>query len=611
MLEILNNVLIVAGIIFGVGLVILVHELGHFIMAKKNGVRVDAFSIGLGWVVFSFRRGETEYRISAIPVGGYVKMAGEGLGDETTGAPDELTSKTVWQRFQIFIAGGVMNILLAFPLCAASFLIGKYVFSPEVGSVSAPEEKAGMEPGDVLLEVDGTQIEFGEKYRFVIAGKGRGTLVPVKVRKPDGTEKLLKVEQSGASAHLVLPRTTQIVGVREGSPAWKAGFRPYDVVVSIDGREVFTGNDLQNLLQTEFGRALTVVVRRIDPETQETFEKTFTIAVPPTHAFPMDEHLIEATVGQVVSDRPADGKLEKGDRILRIDGEEIRSYRHMKDIVEPSAGKDLAFRVLRTREEKTEEVTVRITPEDVGGGRGIIGIRNLDTDRLAHVAEGSFYYAAGLRSGDVLLEVGSPGDDFTPMDMFWKRTKALAVRVKRGGENLSFTLQAVENARGDIRQIGFKYEDGMEMGPDALLVGHDRFYRRWALGPAMADSVREPYELVYLTYQVLYKLIAAEESVKGLAGPVGIAQISYQTAALSWGNFLWLLALITVNLGIFNLLPIPVLDGGHVVLLLIEKVRGRPPSDRFKMGFQYIGIFFLLALIMFITYSDIERWIGS
>ncbi|MFN3487311.1 MAG: site-2 protease family protein, partial [Planctomycetota bacterium] len=140
-----------------------------------------------------------------------------------------------------------------------------------------------------------------------------------------------------------------------------------------------------------------------------------------------------------------------------------------------------------------------------------------------------------------------------------------------------------------------------------------RPFRRRSLGQAVAAGIYEPYDIAVMTFEVLRKLVTGGESAKGLSGPIGIIHVSYRSADLSFGNFLWLLCLITVNLGIFNLLPIPVLDGGHNVLLAIEVVRkwlGKPPpSEKFVATFQYAGLLFILALFLFVTYNDISKLI--
>src|SRR4030067_1747319 len=133
MLHILEVALYIAEIVIGIGLLIFIHEFGHFMVAKFHKVRVDAFSLGFGPVLWKVKKGDTEYRLSIIPLGGYVKMAGENVTDEKAGADYEFQSKTRWQRFQVYVAGGLMNIFLSFPLFIVAYMLGGTLPSPVIG----------------------------------------------------------------------------------------------------------------------------------------------------------------------------------------------------------------------------------------------------------------------------------------------------------------------------------------------------------------------------------------------------------------------------------------------------------------------------------------------
>ena len=145
---------------FVLGVLVFVHELGHFLAARWNGVRVLTFSLGFGPKLLKFRRGDTEYCLSAIPLGGYVKMAGENPEDPRSGQPDEFLSKTKWQRFQILIMGPAMNLILAVIVLAVVLMQGAtvpaYMNKPAVVGVvepGSPAEKAGVQPGDVITRL--------------------------------------------------------------------------------------------------------------------------------------------------------------------------------------------------------------------------------------------------------------------------------------------------------------------------------------------------------------------------------------------------------------------------------------------------------------------------
>lgn len=226
MLAALDGIWNVALILIGFGLVILVHELGHFLAARWAGIRVHAFAIGFGPAVVSWRRGmglrrgssepaylerlrregvadapgvsQTEYRLNWLPLGGYVRMLGQedGHPDRTSGAPDSYTAKPVWKRMVVVCAGVVMNVLLAAALFVVVFMVGKPTPAPVIGAVAAggPAERAGVERGDVVLAVNGADAEAFEDVIFAAALSGRGDTVELRVRKRDGSVVPVEVE---------------------------------------------------------------------------------------------------------------------------------------------------------------------------------------------------------------------------------------------------------------------------------------------------------------------------------------------------------------------------------------------------------------------------------
>ena len=172
---------------FVIGVLVFVHELGHFLAARRIGVRVLKFSLGFGPRIIGFTRGDTEYCVSAIPLGGYVKMAGENAEDPRSGQPDEFLSKTKWQRFQVLIMGPVMNLALAVVLLAIVLAQGADVPAfldqlPVVGGVEkgSPAERAGFKPGDRVLTVSGREVRNWEDFDVAI-GSRPGRAVPVSV----------------------------------------------------------------------------------------------------------------------------------------------------------------------------------------------------------------------------------------------------------------------------------------------------------------------------------------------------------------------------------------------------------------------------------------------
>ncbi|MGE3887962.1 MAG: RIP metalloprotease, partial [Vicinamibacterales bacterium] len=164
--------------LFVLGVLVFVHELGHFLAARWNGVRVLTFSLGFGPKLLKFRRGDTEYCVSAIPLGGYVKMAGENPEDPRSGQPDEFLSKTKWQRFQILIMGPAMNLGLAVIVLALVLMQGAtvpaYMGKPAlVGLVQAgsPAERAGVRPGDIITRFGSAEVNTWEQLEIAVASR--------------------------------------------------------------------------------------------------------------------------------------------------------------------------------------------------------------------------------------------------------------------------------------------------------------------------------------------------------------------------------------------------------------------------------------------------------
>lgn len=604
-------------VVLGLGLIIFLHELGHFLMAKKNKVRVEVFSLGFGHAIFKFRRGETEYRVAWLPLGGYVKMAGESLGEERRGEPWELTSKTPWQRFQIFTAGAVMNLLIAFPIAIFSYAVGKYEAPNEVGVPGMAEAHSGMRPGDVIVEVDGRRITSLDQFRIEMIRRPAGSVVPVRVRRGD-REETLQVRTMKSSYHAgTIPPTTRLPSVTPDSPAARAGVRAGDEIVRIDDRRVTTGREAGTLLRAAGGREVLLTLRRRSPDFEDT-DYAVRLAVPSRewHVLPQDDNLLECIVGRVLPGTPAYDKLEPGDVIVRVGDRPVACWQDLRDAIEPNP--DREFEIEVRRGDRTERVRLR-TAYGADSGKGVIGIQPHWTNVVARVVPGSYYDRAGLKPGDRLRAVeGQPGEVTLAslLGQRFERPGRVRIEVERAGEPkwVALTLETERVTEGDVAALGLPaYPSGPLAG--FLATEDSRPFRQRSLAQAVAAGIYEPYDVAIMTFEVLKKLVTGGESAKGLSGPIGIIHVTYRSADLSFGNFLWLLCLITVNLGIFNLLPIPVLDGGHNVLLGIEVVRkwfGKPPpSEKFVATFQYAGLLFILALFLFVTYNDISKLIAG
>jgi len=426
--------------VFVLGVLVFVHELGHFLAAKRVGVKVLKFQLGFNPTIFSFRRGDTEYGIGALPLGGYVKMAGENPDDERTGSNDEFLSKSKWERFQILIMGPAMNIVLAFLLTAIVLYQGARVpvfedEAPVVGSVTAdtPAAAAGIQPGDLIVSVAGSEVETWEDV-FIAVGS-----------RPN--------------------REVEIELLREGQP----------------------------------------ITRLVTPETEpdDRFEIGSIGVLPDAHPY-----VDSVTAGSAAEE----AGLRAGDVITAVDGKRMTFQQELRDVIAENSGRPLSIEVLRDG----QPLTVTATPRSEGD-RGILGFYISDESRL-------------IQPG--LLEA-----------------------------------------------FGLSFQQNVE----------------WA----------------GLIVQTVGNLVTGQTSARQIMGPVGIAQLSGETARLGWVSLFSFMGMLSLNLGLINLLPIPVLDGGHIAIMAIEGVARRDFSIRLKEKMLLAGLVVLMTLMVTVIYNDLTRvpWI--
>lgn len=520
-----------------IGVLIFVHELGHFIAAKLCNVYVARFSLGFGKRLFGFRKGETEYRISAIPLGGYVKMVGQEdmprTQEEAEQQEPELADVPPERRFDtqpfrnklaISFAGPFMNLLFAFPVLWVMFMVG--------------------------------------------------VQVPVSITQ------------------------TYIGSVEEDSPAMKAGIKPGHRIVSINGEPVEQWEELQLKVWTHENEPLELALETMRGETIHTTvtparregSGRSTIGVEPLHM---------VAVGEVFPGRPAkEAGLKPGDVVLTYNHNapagETMNLKELIEAVYESPGKPVVLTVLRDG----EILDIGVTPERVGAIRGVYFDERtvLQVDKKTAPDE-----AKALQPGDVVTAVnGQPLPD--------EGVEVALSRMISGEESRRVEL-TIKRRRGLLRApevftvdvpLGEKGMIGVLFAPGKM----EKF------GPAKAffKSFGEFGKATVLIFKTVYFLATNKLGVGEVAGPIGIAVITEQTLKVAGlAYYLKLVAIITINLGILNLLPIPVLDGGLIMISTIERIRRKPMKEEHLLLLQKIGFALILFLVLVATYNDILR----
>jgi regulator of sigma E protease len=533
-----------------VGVLIFVHELGHFAWAKFFGVKVLRFSLGFGPTLAGFRKGDTEYVIAAVPLGGYVKMLGESPSD-VVGPEDELrsfSSQPLWKRVVIVCAGPAMNLVFPIVLYFVVFLGDATLPPPLVGTVFPDRPAAGrLVPGDVIVSVDGQAVStFTEVRRivedspdrtlsFVVDRHGERVAVgvtPTLERVPRPLELYDEVGRIGVMPHLPTP----VVGVLAANrPAGGAQMRTFDVVISAGGRPIDTWLDLATELDENRGSLLPLTYLR------------------PTRI-----------------DRPLGGLVEL-------------------DVYEPHVAS--------------------LTPEPGdGAGPERAGLELADL-YVSHVTEGSPEHRMGLLPGDRLLSLdGRPVRHFTTFleDLEAGRGEEHELTWRRGDRTLTqrFRLRH-ERGVNEHGQPFDRYVVGMRNWvPMRLAEGVDN---PSPVAYAVREAVDSTTEMMELTIFSVVRLFQGRLTYKSIGGPLTIFEVAGTAAREGTLNYLALMAFISINLGLINLLPIPLLDGGHLIIFLVEAVSRRRLTMKVRQYAALTGLVLLIGLMVLAFANDIER----
>jgi regulator of sigma E protease len=642
--EWLLSVLYVA---IGLGTVIFIHELGHFAVAKWCGVKVERFSIGFGPVLLKVTRGETEYALSAIPFGGYVKMLGQDDADpgQLTDAriardPRSYTSKTVLQRMAIISAGVFNNLVSAVLFFIIAFMMGVKYDPAIIGGVQpgGPGWKAGLRAGDQVTRVDHTEdpemwfhhvrmavalsdgpVEIGGYRPASVNGSGAKeaqrfdvSVLPEMKAEEDAMFPQIKIEPTLSLKFRNLPSTKS--PVEAGSVASRAtrAFQEGDVIVKVAKQPVTSFVQLQRILSDRRGEQVTITVDRkgelIDSKVDKTHFRTVGL---------------QMDVGKIVAIQrgsPAEGKLKVGDKIthVSVDGVEQAVGDFLDPLELPDKGDSITETVLLTPEDRPGWLE-KPSVEFADGPLSIpaIGVAYHVLHTVIKVSPKSEAAKAKIKPNDIVEELAFLSEEegktdqvngkpirFSPTERNWAQAfelmqaqayKRVRIRIKDRKDAVVLNIQEAKNWYRPVR--------GLSLAP------LQDTYRSKTAGLAVVKGGQYARDQILEMYLMLRRLASGKVSKRALGGPITIAQTAFLFAKKGTPDLILFLGILSVSLAVLNFLPVPVLDGGHFMFLLWEGIRGKPASVRVIETATYIGLALLLALMTWVMYLDIGRQI--
>ncbi len=601
--ELFLNIYRWALVAFGIGLVIFVHELGHFLAARWCKVRVVTFSLGFGPKLLAWKRGATTYQLAAVPLGGYVKMAGdEGAAEGRAPLSDELPGKSVGARFFIYSGGVLMNVVFALIVFPIILTVGVPFAEPLIGSTApgSPAWHAGLAPGTRVESVNGNAV-----YSFVnvpaevaLGSPDETTLV---VRDP-GAERSRTVrlvpepnEQMGAYWIGVGPAADPNgrIAVRKDSAAERAGLRDEDHIVGVGGTSATMTLDERLERAARNGGPVSLTLERDGTRFEATVTPTLAGKTRVSLGVGSPERLVVAVRDTPLARRAG---LAKGDRILTVAGRPLLWRHDFLEILE-SATAPVPISVERGGSALALGSVTLAEGEARALARDIAIGADADSNTVAILPD-SAAASAGLRDGDRIVrmdgrDIARFADVKSAMEGVTVE-RELALTIVRGEETLELKLVPRESSTPDY---GFGIRDAQ--------------YVFRAAGPLAA--VRAGFDLSWKfleeSWLTLKRILFGQVSGKNLGGIITIGVVSHSFVSDGIPKLFYFLCMLSMNLAFLNVLPIPVLDGGHLLFLLIEKLKGSPVSERIHGYSQLVGVVLIVSLMVYVTFNDVVRWI--
>ncbi len=530
------------------GLLIFVHELGHFSVAKWCGVRVEVFSLGFGKKIFSFQRGFTTYCISLIPLGGYVKMFGDELNAQLSDEDKQhsFTHKPVSKRIAIVLAGPLMNFFFAILIFSIVAFLGEEVRAPIIGDLN-PKSKSfevGLRPGDKVLKVGSEPVTNWDEFQELL-------------NKNTGRSSDVFVQRHGFENPVSVPLTPVA--------------RPNPNILSLDS----SVGDLEGL--TFFSKAPVVGIRLGTP-----------------------------------ADKAG---LKTGDRILSINGADVKHYRDLDTMMIPYQGQEVTFAVERSPvpdSPKPEKLEIKANFRTFAS-ISVLGFESSEL-YLFKVVPNSPAEKAGLKAGDRIVKIDqlepAVWEEVLETVRSYKGDRPLEISVLRGGESHAFRISPEMTSHMSVQGTEER-RFTIGINPWIALANPETLVR--PITNPIAGLVRgaeRTWDVSVMTVVSFLRLFQNKISPRNIGGVISIGQAAHETLKMGLAQYLTMMGAISVNLFILNLLPIPVLDGGHLLFYSIEALKGSPLNMRKMEIAQQVGLFMLMSLMVFALFNDVSRIFG-
>lgn len=701
----LNFLWSIVQMIIGIGLVIFVHELGHFLAAKACGVKCekfyvgfDAFDINLGVLripsrLVYFQWGETEYGIGILPLGGYVKMLGqhdnpvEAVSDPHAANesiklaadgprvdaqpnarpaidPRSFQAKTVPQRMLIMSAGVIVNMVFAVIFASIAFLFGVSYRPALVGDTVAgsPAWENNLS-GTQILEINGSNTQdryfpFDEVSHTIMVSGGKQP-IQLEIKRPESsaqTERLsiqpvvglVKLKGFNPPTIGIGPMFSTRLGADrpsiEGQTAHGVGFEPNDLIVRVNDTKVNDRVELARELYKHWDQPVTVTVLRGTKGIYFSYRdyeaagandgelKELTVKPNPMREYGLVMKHGPVTAVQIGSPAHQQG-MKVGDLILKMDGQDFDPL-FAPQYLRKMAREDKPVELLVQREESgtTTEVTILLTPrfspsvssisEDMPIAVEELGAAMHVYSEIKQVEEGGPAAKLGIQAGDKIVSATMDFRDPKFREQYLEHVKILPIENEALEKSWGLVHDRLQGALPSVFLKLKLVRDGKPMEFELEPIVSTRYFsdrRGLAIQPVLkmytakdfADAVVSGWGQTCYDSQkilgILRQMVTGNLPITAMGGVGSIAVGATSEAMSGTTRLLIFLTLLSVNLAILNFLPIPILDGGHMVFLVWEGVTGQPPNERVQEGLTMVGALLLLGLIIFVLGLDTWR----